>query len=465
MTSYDFNLETNKSLCGKPFTHSASTATGEQVLCCRSRPSLSQYKTVDEYWNSKQMSDIRLKMLAGEKINHCQSCYDEEEQGIESMRQTSFVDNIIIGGSPSRYDSIESFMSKFSAEELETGILKHNPIDFDYRQLHCNLACHTCNSGSSTSWSKKITDYEKSQNINHAWRWLPRPNVEFEMRQADDIIKAIDNRTLTNLYWAGGEPLMSPMHWKVMDYLIELIEIDPDYVDTVMINYNTNFSRTSWKGEPIYKQLAKFKNICLSASIDGVGDTYNYIRHLGDWGKVSHNLEMWYKETDLLHIMPVMTNLWILDAPRFFDYFKSLCQSNGLSLESVHFTLIQLLQAQDIKRTLAPKQSHPSTVTGLHFNQSAVTMSPYWFPKEIMIPAIDTALERLSDFPTGSNRASWLTIMRNELEKNNNEISNREAPGMKKYLSFFDAQRKDGLSFGSVLKEINTEAWMWYNSI
>ena len=37
-------------------------------------------------WNSQYMKNIRLKMIAGEKVSNCQRCVDSESQGLTSMR-------------------------------------------------------------------------------------------------------------------------------------------------------------------------------------------------------------------------------------------------------------------------------------------------------------------------------------------------------------------------------------------
>ena len=39
-------------------------------------------------WNSNYMKNIRLKMIAGEKLKNCEKCYRAESEGLQSMRTT-----------------------------------------------------------------------------------------------------------------------------------------------------------------------------------------------------------------------------------------------------------------------------------------------------------------------------------------------------------------------------------------
>lgn len=405
-----------------PFTWSASTTSGEQVLCCRSENILSKYKTVDEYWNCEEMQKVRLSMLAGEPLSDCSSCYDDEQWGLISYRQSD-IDN----------PHLDSFFERFTEEELSTGILteKNYPTGFDYRTQHCNLACQTCGPLSSTTYETKIINAEEGA--------VPsEKNLDFEMKQADDMIRAIQNKTLTEIYWAGGEPMMSSLHWKVMDTLYDMLETDPEYVANVHITYNTNLTKSKWKGEDIYTKLSKFEKLDIVASIDGIGNTYNYIRDKADWLKVRDNLKQQYNAKGFLSIQLVLTNLWILQGTQFLDFFQNLCG------EKLYFKGLDLLHKRD--------------------ELTQISLSPYWLPKEIMLPAIDEILEH-SLAKSGIFDISPLIKIRSKIESGNEEYSIFDEPKIKKHIIWWDSFRKDGLTFGSVLQEINTEAWMWYNSI
>ena len=86
----------SKVFCDKPFDHNYIHTNGKMRLCCttiQDIPTDNKYNlfdakthSIDDYWNSNRMKEIRRKMIAGEKIRDCERCYRQEEQGAESLR-------------------------------------------------------------------------------------------------------------------------------------------------------------------------------------------------------------------------------------------------------------------------------------------------------------------------------------------------------------------------------------------
>ena len=76
-------------ICPYIMNHVYTGTRNERRLCCSSTPRVSQDKqrTDEEWWNSEEMKSIRLKMLAGEKLDMCGVCYYREDNGLESLRQ------------------------------------------------------------------------------------------------------------------------------------------------------------------------------------------------------------------------------------------------------------------------------------------------------------------------------------------------------------------------------------------
>ena len=78
-------------------TASGKPVRGEYWPCCNWTPhednilSNNQFdvknKTINEFWQSKQMNEIRSLMLDGKPIAGCKACYDEERNGTASLRQ------------------------------------------------------------------------------------------------------------------------------------------------------------------------------------------------------------------------------------------------------------------------------------------------------------------------------------------------------------------------------------------
>jgi organic radical activating enzyme len=92
--------------------------------------------------------------------------------------------------------------------------------------------------------------------------------------------------SITNIYFAGGEPMLSTYHWYTLDKLIEMgraKEID--------LEYSTNCSTLKYKDKDVLEYWKQFKSVTINASIDDIGERFNYIRWPAKWDSVSQNLK------------------------------------------------------------------------------------------------------------------------------------------------------------------------------
>jgi hypothetical protein len=86
-------------------------------------------------------------------------------------------------------------------------------------------------------------------------------------------MSAVESRSIREIYWVGGEPLLYPQHWQAMSRIIDL-----GYADQVRIRYNTNLSQINYKNQNLYAILKNYKNWEICASLDGIGSIGQYIR-------------------------------------------------------------------------------------------------------------------------------------------------------------------------------------------
>jgi sulfatase maturation enzyme AslB (radical SAM superfamily) len=88
-----------------------------------------------------------------------------------------------------------------------------------------------------------------------------------------EFMNAIEEKRMEEIYWVGGEPLMWDIHWDAMARIIDL-----KFSDRVYVRYNTNLSRTEFKGKNLFELLRQFRDWQVCASIDGTGEIGEYIR-------------------------------------------------------------------------------------------------------------------------------------------------------------------------------------------
>lgn len=206
-----------------------------------------------EIWNADKLKDARVKMLNGEKVSSCSRCYLLESTGDSSYRQR-------INKEHAQYDHYLDRTNK-------DGSL--NFMNFHLWDLRisnfCNFKCRSCGAGLSSSWHKDAVELELTPKDSKAL---------ININDKTDFLKQIENHydCVDEIYFAGGEPLIMPEHYTILNELIERKKTD------TAIRYSTNFSKLTFKGTHIFDYWKKFDNLELFISIDGVGKVGEYVR-------------------------------------------------------------------------------------------------------------------------------------------------------------------------------------------
>lgn len=133
-------------------------------------------------------------------------------------------------------------------------------------------------------------EFEKVTNINSV---DDMTNFDFLKEQVTHVEK---------IYFAGGEPLLMPEHWQILDMLVENKRFD------VKISYNTNASTLEYGKKNVLDYWAQWDNwkIEVWPSIDEIHERAELIRSGTDWKKVENNLiEM--NKLDNIVVRPGMT--------------------------------------------------------------------------------------------------------------------------------------------------------------
>jgi hypothetical protein len=98
---------------------------------------------------------------------------------------------------------------------------------------------------------------------------------------------AVENHSVEEVYWVGGEPLMYEQHWRYMRRIIELGDGGKLYA-----RYNTNLSRVNYRGIDLYSDILEhIRDWQICASLDGTGRIGEYIRTGLDYGVFIKNFE------------------------------------------------------------------------------------------------------------------------------------------------------------------------------
>ena len=270
-----------ETLCLAPWVHTYLSPQTERRMCCASREPAQNFEqyidtssgtgkyipvTLEQHWNSEHMRSVRRRMMASETLPECEVCNDRL---LNTSVYRSYFDHLFQHKLPEVYDTT-----------LPDGSTSMAPVSWDYRFSNlCNFKCRTCGDMLSSAWeteqkSNDMVDYSNSKN-----NWMV-PAVRQEISRFQDtqieseFSSAVENHSVEEIYWVGGEPLMYEQHWRYMKRIVELGDGNRLYA-----RYNTNLSRVDYRGCNLYRDiLSNVRDWQICASIDGTGPIGEYIR-------------------------------------------------------------------------------------------------------------------------------------------------------------------------------------------
>lgn len=288
------NTPTKKpeTLCLAPWTHTYLSPQTERRMCCASREPAQNFEqyidtdagtgkyipiTLEQHWNSDHMKSVRKRMMSGEVLPECEVCNDK-------LLNTSVYRDYFWHLFKHKYEYI------WDTTDSE-GCTTMQPVSWDYRFSNlCNFKCRTCGDMLSSSWEseQRQNNMINWSNPKNSWM-IPEVKKQIEQFQESQIeaefSKAVEEHRVEEVYWVGGEPLMYEQHWRYMQRIIDLGD-----GKNVYARYNTNLSRTSYKGINLYTGiLSNLRDWQICASLDGTGKIGEYIRTGLDYNKWRNN--------------------------------------------------------------------------------------------------------------------------------------------------------------------------------
>jgi MoaA/NifB/PqqE/SkfB family radical SAM enzyme len=286
----------SKTFCPLPWIHLATRPNGDVRVCCTANASGAgeddskevglvtangsnmnlQTSTLAEVWNSNYMKTIRLQMLDNKIPASCTKCFKEESSGITSKRQWETV----------VWEERLNLKSIVANTQIDGAL----PVDIPYFDLRlgnlCQLKCIMCSPHDSSSWVKEWKiQYPKYKTIelqtDQRWdsdfdyTWYKKGSFLNDMRE--------QSKNIRELYFAGGEPLLIPEHYKILEFMVET-----GASKNCILRYNSNGLELP---EKLFELWCYFKQVKFNFSVDAVEKQNDYIRYPSKWNDVVANLK------------------------------------------------------------------------------------------------------------------------------------------------------------------------------
>lgn len=324
--SKDYLLKESKSFCMFPWIHLYANPDGSAFPCCTAEQDKikesTKDKTLNEIFNSTSWKQLRLDMLNEVKNDACRRCHEVEDAGGFSYRSyanNDFKKFIDIVDNTNKDGSLDNPQYKF--------------IDIRFSN-HCNFACSTCGPVFSTAWVKKVKEYQKTDP-----EWISPGYIKIENNTKKSIIDQLKPHFFEaeEIYFAGGEPLIMDEHYQILQYLSD------NSINDLRLRYNSNLSNLNYKKENIIQKWKDIREVKIGASIDGVKDVSELIRHGTDWNTIEKNMiEILPHKNISLNVDTVVSILNISHLPEMYNYLfdNNLLNERSWLTTNIAFTPI-----------------------------------------------------------------------------------------------------------------------------
>lgn len=287
-----------------------------------------------ENYNNNLMRDIRKSLSSNQQHPACSHCWNAENVGMISLRQT-WLNHID-----------DNFFNDIEIDEnFYISDVNINYVDIRFNNK-CNLKCRTCNPRFSNSWYKDYKlvideEYSEPKNIK----------ISYDVKKLKEVL-----RSANVFYFAGGEPLITDEHY-------EILELIKDRAKDIHLNYNTNFSSLKYKNFKVTDYWKFFNRVVVAASLDGNYKRGEYIRKNLKWSDVIKNRKILLEECPHVDFR-ISCTLSIMNAYNIVELHKEWLELGYIGINDFNVNLLFGPSAFCIKNL---PDSHKNKLTDLYY--------------------------------------------------------------------------------------------------
>lgn len=252
----------------------------------------------DEIFNHEKFNTLRKDALTNIKNPNCEVCWRQEDRGYKSFRLISSW----------------TFNDEFKKDLRE--------LDLSFSNK-CNLACRMCNLGSTHQLYKDKIYFEENKlmgRINEATSSAPFPSINVKTEDNTQLEWVLNNyENIKILKMSGGEPLYDKRS-------IELLKrmVDSQVSKKCRIMLHTNATLLDEEKIDLLNNFMRQSNVF---SVDGVGKTYDYIRHNSSFELIDENIFRWLRKSKNIKMLSFNLVLSALNVLELSDYFEWISNS------------------------------------------------------------------------------------------------------------------------------------------
>ena len=317
MKEFDIHsLANSKNFCILPWIHFHAWPDGKVFPCCMAdsnKPvSNTREESVIKMMNTDEFKQLRLRMLNDEPSEICKRCYDVELFGTWSLRRSNNEMRL-----KPNFDLVKATKEDGEIEQFR---LKY--LDIRFSNI-CNMKCRSCGPSCSSQWAQEYQDRHGSVMLRDRFGLHKIVVSNNEDGSFWDKLEPY-LMDVEEVYFAGGEALITPEHYKILDYWIA------NNKTNVKVTYTTNLSVLRYKDKHVFDYWRKFPKVEVYASLDASGTVAEYMRKGTIWKDIEENARL--IKSDVPHVRLEITptiSLW--NVHQFPEFHKEWIEKGILS--------------------------------------------------------------------------------------------------------------------------------------
>jgi MoaA/NifB/PqqE/SkfB family radical SAM enzyme len=316
-------LTESKTFCMYPWIHLHAYPTGEAYPCCHAEMAVGpvgncHQDSLKTIANSKGMRTLRNNMLTETKSAACTRCYEQEESGFFSGRQSA---------NKHHGHHIEETYATNKDGSVDNFTMTYWDIRFSNL---CNLKCRSCGHIFSSQWYQ-----DQAKLAGPDWASTHKV-LNIAGRHKTDMWEQLQPHLdyVEQIYFAGGEPLIMEEHYLILEELERRGRFD------VRLIYNTNFTDVRLKDRLVFDYWKKFDSVSVGASLDDMGPRAEYIRKGTAWYEVEAN------RIAMMEICPkvdfyISPTLSIMNALHLPEFHRNWVERGFIRAQDLNVNILQ----------------------------------------------------------------------------------------------------------------------------
>lgn len=297
-------MDPKKTICALRWMNPVINISRPEVKsCCHTeyevipKEDMEKYGT-DVFLNTDKLKKDRYDLIKGVRSKDCSSCWMLEDKGVHSPRQGyEMFANFFFDEKNATPENIENFKENFAdwAESVtpdSPALRGDRPfmLDINLGNL-CNLKCMYCHHGVSSQWGMENIKYGELDKDYYDRIY----NTEYP--EYEELFWKWFNETAKYsvgvISISGGEPLITPKFYDVLDKINDAFKDLPDRRKKVVIGFSTNLNTPENYFKKFLNYVPKLDEyfiLHMFVSMEGLGKQAEYIRNGLDWNLFESNI-------------------------------------------------------------------------------------------------------------------------------------------------------------------------------